>query len=152
MKYIGYILPVLIIALFAYLFFGMEQGTENVDQSANTSRLKETAWEMKTDNQGGVTVKVTPLQLSGTEWKFDIAFDTHSGSLDQDLMLIATLSGDEGVAYKPVAWEGAGPGGHHREGVLVFDAVNPMPSSVELKMKDIGGVSERSFEWNSAQR
>src|SRR3989338_468567 len=151
MKYLIYILPVLIIALFAYLFFGMEQGAKNVDQSADTTRPTETGWEVKTDDQGGVTVKVTPQAFGGDilEWRFGVVFETHSGSLDQDLMLSATLSDEKGNVYKPVAWEGAGPGGHHREGVLVFRAITPTPPFVELKITNVDGVPERSFRWST---
>lgn len=107
-------------------------------------------WESKTDDQPPVTVKVTPVELSkdAGNWKFNIAFDTHSVELDQDLMQIATLMDDKGNVYKPTTWEGAGPGGHHREGILVFNIVNPIPQSVELKIKDAGGIPERLFKWN----
>ncbi len=150
MKYLIYTLPLLIIALFAYLFFGMEQGAKNVDQSADTTQPTERVWEMKTDDQGGVVVKVTPQAFGGDvlEWRFGVVFETHSGSLDQDLMLSAALSDEKGNVYKPVAWEGAGPGGHHREGVLVFRAITPTPSSVALAFNNVGGVPERSFRWS----
>jgi len=76
-------------------------------------------------------------------------FDTHSVELDQDLMQIVELTDGQDNTYKPIAWEGAEPGGHHLEGVLVFEAINPVPPSIELKIKDVGGVPERSFKWNT---
>ncbi len=121
--------------------------------SADESNLQTSTqqkWETKTDEQLPVTVKVTPLEFGKDtkKWKFDIAFDTHSGSLDDDPLAIATLVDDKSNVFQPNNWEGAGSGGHHREGVLVFDAINPMPLFVELKIKGVGGVSERSFRWN----
>ena len=106
-------------------------------------------WETKTDNQANVTVTVTPLGLSpqSAEWKFEVALDTHSGSLDQDMAKSAVLTDDQGGEYKPVAWDGSPPGGHHRSGVLTFGAVTPAPRSVTLVIRQVGGIKERKFEW-----
>lgn len=148
MKYLIYILPILIIALFGYFFFGVEQGGERADEKSATMEAK-SEWQAQTNSEGPISITVTPEVLGGgaDEWRFKVAFDTHSGSLGEDLMTVATLFDDKGNVYKPIAWEGPGPGGHHREGILVFDAVNPMPSFVELKIIDVGGVAERSFRW-----
>jgi len=107
-------------------------------------------WETKTEEEASLTVVITPLDLSpqSPEWKFDIGLNTHSVELDQDMTKIAVLTDNQGKEYKPVAWDGAAPGGHHREGVLVFRAVSPMPRSVELTIKNIGGIPERSFKWD----
>ena len=107
-------------------------------------------WETKTDDQAGVTIVVTPLDLApeSSEWKFDIGINTHSVELDQDMTKIVVLTDDQGKEYKPVAWDGAAPGGHHREGVLTFKAISPMPHSVELTIKNIGGIPERSLQWD----
>ena len=97
-----------------------------------------------------MTVKVTPVEFGqdAQTWKFRIVLDTHSGSLDDNLLRVAVLTDDKGKVYEPVAWEGAEPGGHHREGVLMFNAVQPMPESIEIKIKNVGGVPERSFAWS----
>ncbi len=58
---------------------------------------------------------------------------------------IAVLVDDQGKEYKPIRWEGP-VGGHHREGVLIFDQITPNPKSVELKISNIGDVV-RSFTW-----
>lgn len=71
---------------------------------------------------------------------------THSVELDQDPMRITTLIDDKGNVYKPLSWEGIGPGGHHREGVLTFNKITPTPKSVELEISDIGDVV-RGFAW-----
>ena len=107
-------------------------------------------WESKIDDQASVTVTVTPTLLGEKlgEWKFNVVMDTHSVELDQDMTKVVVLVDDQGKEYAPSAWEGTDPGGHHREGVLVFETISPAPISVELKIKNIGGVSERSFKWN----
>ena len=72
--------------------------------------------------------------------------DTHSVELDQDMIKIAIIVDDQGKEYKPIRWEGAEAGGHHREGVLIFSQITPTPKSVELKISSISDVV-RSFIW-----
>ena len=107
-------------------------------------------WETKTEDQASVTVVVTPLDLApgSSEWKFDIGINTHSVELDQDMTKVVVLTDDLGKEYVPVRWDGAPPGGHHREGVLTFSAPTSVPQSVRLTIKDIGGIPERTFEWD----
>src|SRR5262245_50124048 len=71
---------------------------------------------------GGVTVAVTPLALApgAARWDFKVVLDTHSQDLSDDLVKSAVLLDGTGGRHAPTAWEGAGPGGHHREGVLKF--------------------------------
>ncbi len=137
MKYLLYI--IIGLATTAFLYFGIFNSEQSNQQ-----------WETKTDNQLPVTIKVTPIELSqsANQWRFTVVFDTHSESLDQDLTKAISLADDKGSAYQPIAWEGSGPGGHHREGVLVFNAIQPMPQSVELKIKNVGGIPERLFQWD----
>lgn len=152
MKYTRFIMIGLAFIFLIYVFFVVYQNrTKNDEQNTPLPYAGETQqWETKTDDQPPVTIKVTPVELGKDAqiWKFDIAFDTHSGSLDEDPLQIATLIDDKGSIYKPADWDGAGPGGHHREGILAFNAVNPIPQSVELKIKDVGGITERSFKWD----
>lgn len=128
----------------------IKQRSEASQQMEQPLNIAQNNWETKINDQPPVTIKVTPVKFGKDAqiWKFDIVFDTHSVELDQDLMQIATLVDDKENVYRPTAWEGAGPGGHHREGILVFDPINPFPQSVELKIKDVGGIPERSFKWN----
>lgn len=106
-------------------------------------------WETKTDDRPPVTIKATPIELGkdAKTWKFQITLDTHSGSLDQDLTQLISLSDDKGNAYQPIAWEGPGPGGHHREGILKFAPMSPLPQLLTLKINAIGGIPERIFTW-----
>lgn len=117
--------------------------TPVVNQQADSSQK----WETKTEEQASVTVVVTPIDLSpdSKEWKFDVGMNTHSVELDQDMTKIAVLVDDKGKEYKPISWDGP-IGGHHREGVLIFNEVTPTPKSVELKISGIGDVV-RSFTW-----
>ena len=107
-------------------------------------------WETQTDDQAGVTIVVTPLDLApeSSEWKFDVGINTHSVELDQDMTKIVVLTDDQGKEYKPVRWDGAPPGGHHREGVLAFSAIRPAPRLVGLTIRDIGGIPARSLQWD----
>lgn len=104
------------------------------------------------NKDGQVTVKVTPLALDQGAWKFQVVFDTHVVPLDQDLLAVAALVAPDGREEKPVAWEGDPPGGHHRNGVLVFRAMSPAPQSVLLKIRDVGAIPERSFTWSLGSR
>ena len=110
---------------------------------------KPESWESKTDNQAAVSITVTPIDISSQskEWKFDIVMDTHSVELDQDMIESAVLIDDQDKEYKPISWGGPS-GGHHREGILVFNPIKPTPKYIELKIKNIGGVNERLFKWN----
>jgi hypothetical protein len=98
---------------------------------------------------GGVTVAVTPQNLvaSAKSWDFKVVLDTHSGDLNDDLVKTVALLDDKGGRYVPVQWEGAGPGGHHREGALKFKPVSPTPATIELQIKRAGEANPRTFRW-----
>jgi len=100
-------------------------------------------------SSGGVTVAVTPQNLvaSAKSWDFKVVLDTHSGELNDDFVKTTTLLDDKGGRHVPVQWEGAGPGGHHREGVLKFKPVSPTPATVDLQIKRMGEANPRSFRW-----
>ncbi|MBI4205485.1 MAG: hypothetical protein HY527_10710 [Betaproteobacteria bacterium] len=97
----------------------------------------------------GVTMAITPQNLvaGAKSWNFKVVLDTHSGELNDDLVKTATLLDDKGGRLAPVKWEGAGPGGHHREGTLQFDPVTPTPSAIELRVQRPGEPAPRSFRW-----
>lgn len=149
MKYFRFILIAMVVIFLVYFLFAVNKDeVENTQSPTQEEKTAQSSLEAKTDEQGQVTVKITPHTLRGGQWKFDVVLDTHSVDLDQDMMQVAELTDDKGNTYKPIAWEGATPGGHHREGILVFQSTNLVPFSVELKIKNIGGVPERSFKWN----
>lgn len=97
----------------------------------------------------GVTVTVTPRNLArdATSWEFRIVLDTHSQDLGDDLVKSSLLLDGAGMRYAPIAWDGAAPGGHHREGVLRFKPVSPSPQSIELQITRSGESAARSFRW-----
>ncbi|OJX76752.1 hypothetical protein [Magnetospirillum sp. 64-120] len=109
-------------------------------------------FQAQTDRQGQVTVKVAPLALKADGWIFDVVFDTHSVALDHDVTAVAALIGPDGREHKPTAWNGDPAGGHHRKGNLVFQPLDPMPSTLILKFRNVGPVPERSFSWPLAIR
>jgi hypothetical protein len=100
-------------------------------------------------SERGVTVAATPQDLSSNAktWDFKIVLDTHSGDLSDDLLKTAVLLDGTGTQHVPVAWDGAAPGGHHREGVLKFKPVSPTPATIELRIKRAGEANPRSFRW-----
>lgn len=99
--------------------------------------------------QRGVTVTVTPQNLgpAAAAWEFKVVLDTHSQDLSDDLAKSTVLVDATGQQHAPVAWKGAPPGGHHREGVLSFVPIKPAPASVELRMQRPGEPDRRSFRW-----
>ena len=147
MKYIRLILLLLGVGFLVYFLFVFNKNKKETEVQ-DSNQQQQVSFDTKTDEQGQVTVKVTLQTFSKNLWKFNIVFDTHSIELNEDIIQIAELIDSEGNVFKPIAWEGAGPGGHHREGVLTFNQVQPLPEYVELKIKNIGGVTERSFRWN----
>ena len=102
-----------------------------------------------TSSQGGVNVKVTPKPPApgATRWDFVVVLETHSQELADDLTQTATLVTDDGRQVKPSAWTGAGPGGHHREGVLSFPAPDPVPGGFELRLSRPGESTVRVLRW-----
>ena len=104
------------------------------------------------NNEGQVRTSVTPQNLSKTAdaWRFEVRFNTHVTPITQDMVAVASLSDGKGPGAKPTAWEGDPPGGHHRRGVLVFKPLNPMPATITLHIRQVGGVADRTFTWNLA--
>jgi hypothetical protein len=100
------------------------------------------------DQQGAVTVVVTlmPPATPGAPLKAKIALDTHSVGLDGIAFDRAVVMRTGGADVPPTAVEQATGGGHHRNAVLVFPPP-AQPGPVEIVVKNVGGVDERSFSW-----
>jgi hypothetical protein len=98
----------------------------------------------------GVTVRAKPVDIgeSAKSWTFEIALDTHSQDLADDFRRSAVLIDANGKPHAPLAWDGAGPGGHHRAGVLRFEPITPLPAVLELRIQRPGEPAPRSFRWS----
>lgn len=105
--------------------------------------------DTRRSSAAGVTVKVTPKDVApgSATWAFVVVLDTHSQDLSDDLVKTSALLDAQGVRYAPLAWEGAPPGGHHREGVLRFKGLGPAPGAFELQIRRAGEAAPRSFRW-----
>ena len=155
-KQIITLLGIVLVAMVAGLAFMVQKvrqaGTDSLPQidpmSVQLAPKTGGLWETKVDTQANIGVEVTPVDLAATStaWTFDIAMNTHSGSLDADLTKIATLSDDAGNSYQALNWEGDPAGGHHRSGLLSFKPIVPMPKVITLTLLGIGEIT-RSFTW-----
>lgn len=109
------------------------------------------AWELAPQSkQGfGVTLRAKPIEIGAKvkSWTIEIALDTHSQELADDFTRSAVLIEASGKPHAPVAWDGAGPGGHQRAGVLRLEPITPMPAVLELRIQRPGEAAPRSFRW-----
>jgi hypothetical protein len=102
----------------------------------------------QTSVERGVTVKVIPKRTGPSgDWEFAVVLDTHSAELDDDLVRSSVLVADA-AELRAVSWTGAGPGGHHREGLLRFPAPQAAPKAVELRILRSGEATPRVFRWD----
>jgi hypothetical protein len=107
----------------------------------------------RSDEQGAVSVLITPINLNQS-WEtidFRVKMDTHSVDLGMDLAELATLTTDNGHTVKAIKWDGAS-GGHHVSGILSFPAsadglhlLNSV-SKMTLTLIDVD-APERVFIW-----
>ncbi len=106
------------------------------------------------DQQGAVTVNVTPLNLdSATDTlDFNVVMDTHSVELSMDLATLATLTTDTGISVESTLWD-APLGGHHVEGKLIFSATKDgkpiLEGATKLTLTILNlDAPTRIFEWD----
>jgi hypothetical protein len=102
----------------------------------------------QTVSGGGVTVTVTYVNPGKDESpRFQVALNTHSVALDSyDFKTLALLRDGVGKTYAPTKVENKG-GGHHRQVILTFPKIAPDAKRVEIVIKDVAGVKERTFRW-----
>lgn len=106
------------------------------------------AYDGQSNNAKGVRVEVLPVQLAlGEVARFEVRMNTHTVPLVQDLKTSAVLRDDQGHEYRPVAWEGSAPGGHHRSGTLIFPKLEGPAASVTLTIQNVAGIPAREFSW-----
>ncbi len=98
---------------------------------------------------GYVTVEVSPVVLkAGEVSKFEIAMNTHSVDLSNDMLQAVVLKDDTGKEYAPIKWDGPAGGGHHRSGTIEFPALDTNAKSVTLIVKGIAKIPERTYRWD----
>ena len=146
-------ITIIFFVLLAIVLIAILKNSFSINIGSNVitpTQNNDSSFETKESNDGPVSVAVTPRSLEEglSSWDFDITLNTHSEELSADLVAVSELVDDRGDVYKPISWEGSSPGGHHREGVLKFNPVSPRPESIELKIKNVGGIAERRFKWN----
>jgi len=121
-------------------------------QTAPPTTQDKAAFAVKDNDEGAVKVSVTPQDVSKSAgaWRFAVQFNTHVTSITQDMVAVASLTDGKGAEERPSAWEGDPPGGHHRRGVIVFQPINPTPTTLTLHIREVGGVADRTFTWDLA--
>ena len=152
MKKSNLIITILVIVAAGFFLWALLSSKSGPAPANNTQLQNPTvpahAYEAKSDSEGGVEVAVQPLDLASSEWSFSVGFNTHAGSLDMDLLKIVSLTDDRGDTFTPVQWNGPPPGGHHRNGTLVFPAPSSTPKSITVSIMGIGGIPQRTFSWD----
>jgi hypothetical protein len=124
-------------------------------EAASTSGIDTSAAAdlIRSDQQGAITVAVTPLNLDNPsdQLEFDVALETHSVDLSMDLATLATLTTDTGITVPATLWD-APRGGHHVAGKLIFPATKDGKSILDgvtkltLTIVNVDAPS-RVFEW-----
>ncbi|MEK7597269.1 MAG: hypothetical protein AAB441_01335 [Patescibacteria group bacterium] len=133
------------------IFFGFNEFKKTSKQINTTDSPANQEKNSKSqENEGGnVTVTAEPKALKmGEKPAFKIEFNTHSVDLSFNITKISSLVDDKGNVYSNPNWDGSGPGGHHREGILTFNSVLSETKFVELIIKNVAGVAERKLKWN----
>lgn len=145
---IGTIVSILAIGIGFWLLNNLGVGRRSQGEPATVKDIVQAPnLGTQKNSDGSIEIDVTPKNFSEKEWGFGIVLDTHSEELNADLEKVTVLADNRGNIYKPIAWEGDPPGGHHREGVLKFQPVPTRPESITIIMSQIGGIEERRFTW-----
>lgn len=110
---------------------------ERSDDSSDASAATGLGLETRTVTVERIEITVEPRRLDAGGAVFAITLETHSAELTMDLAT-ATLVVDA-TAWPVAGWDGDGPGGHHREGTLRFDATGPSTSAAQLTL---GGFAQ----------
>jgi hypothetical protein len=103
-------------------------------------------WERQTVEVGRVEIQATPLGADDRGVEIRLVFDTHTVALDTDIAASASLLVDDDE-HRDGAWDGDGPGGHHREGRLRFPEAQPGGDGFELRLA--GFAEPVAFRWPS---
>lgn len=149
-----FLLPLLLtVALFLAACSPATTASDQTSPGSGAAESASSSEQTLSDEQGEVTIKVTPLNLDGSAetLEFDVVMDTHSVDLGMDLATLATLTTDTGVIVQATTWD-APRGGHHVEGKLIFPAAKDGKtilddtSRLTLTITNVDAPS-RVFEW-----
>lgn len=125
----------------------LPQGKNAPEISTSSSGNSPTNGLTQSHNGGAVTIDVEWLGETSGNLRLEVAMNTHSVDLDSyDLGKLALLRDDTGKQYLPTSWDSR-PGGHHKQGVLTFQAPDSEPKYLDLIIWDVAGVKERAFRW-----
>jgi hypothetical protein len=155
---------VLVAAAFGVAFAaGCSHGGDPAPVAATPNSLEASPLTLIDAGQGGVTVQVTWVtreflaspemeragQLDLSQYlAFYVQLDTDSADLSKyDLSRISVLRDLSGGEYQPEAWLPWSIDGSHRKGLLLFHRVELGGDGVELVIRGVGGVTERSYRW-----
>jgi YVTN family beta-propeller protein len=126
--------------------------SEPDDSVGDANPSADSAEMTQVNNQGAVTIAITPLNLQGSDatLDFQVALDTHAVDLDYDLTGLVVLRDSQGNEYLPAAWDGP-QGGHHVSGILRFDGRTTILAAgstyLELEVRDVARIPSRLFRW-----
>ena len=137
MKAMFYSLLVLAVIIVFISYYSISKSRISGELQQNTNQG---SFQTLTSNENDVEFQIAPLSAN----EFQIAMNTHSVDLYFDLTKISILYDDIGNDYKPLAWEGSEPSGHHREGTLKFPPINNNAKYIKLVIID---TTTREFEW-----
>jgi len=104
--------------------------------------------EPVTVEQEGISIEAIPDDFDLKAPKFNIAFTTHSGSLDFDVAKISILEDDLENKYAALEWQGPPPGGHHISGTLSFPALKSDVKEIKLTIGNGKDLQPFVFVWN----
>ncbi len=110
---------------------------------SNTDDSNDRGLGSRNTRVGEVEIVVELRRLDDSA-EFYVTLETHSGSLDVDLE--RSLLSVGGTDWPGPTWEGDGPGGHHREGTLRFDAEAPSDGDVRLSLGGLGDEMVLTWE------
>ena len=149
------VMSLLLLSVLVLVACGGPQVDATLDevQTENAQAMIAVAQETLVDEQGAVSVAITPLEVAhdAATLSFEVAMNTHSVDLGMDLAQLATLTTDTGAAVTATTWTGEA-GGHHVSGVLSFPTDNdgaPLlegATTITLILENVDG-RERTFTW-----
>jgi hypothetical protein len=126
---------------------------DDLERQGEPDQAYWTEGQPQVDEQGAVSVEITPVNLNNARETIDfqVTMNTHSVDLSMDLAALATLSTDTGHTVKSSKWD-APSGGHHVSGKLAFPGSTEAGSLLEgakkitLTLVNVD-APERIFVW-----